>query len=81
MKSPPVLRRFVNRADLLMNKTVIMRIERSFKLRILHECSCFIEFIKRNGENELNKLNYTGAQMLDSIYQMTPKLLLNRVFV
>ena len=71
MKSPPVFRRFVNRADSLMNKRVIMRIELSFKLRILNECSCFIEFIKRNEENELNKLNYTGAQKLDSIYHMT----------
>ena len=52
-------------------------------------CSCFIEFIKRVGEkrdqmrglpsilslfrNKFNKLNNTGAQMLDSIYHMTLK--------
>ena len=47
--------------------------------RILHECSCFIEFIKRVGlpsilslfHNKFNKFNDTGARMLDSIYHMT----------
>ena len=56
------------------------------KKRILHECSCFIEFIKRVGKsdwmrglpsilslfrNEFNKLNNTGARMSDFIYHMT----------
>ena len=31
--------------------------------------------------NQLNKLNNTGAQMLDSIYRMTLKLLKNHIFV
>ena len=57
---------------------------------ILHECSCFIEFIKRVKEkrwyaklaehfiffrNEFNKFNYIRASMLDSIYHMTLKLI------
>ena len=56
----------------------------------IHVCSCFIEFIKRVGESdkmrclpsilsllrdEFNKLNSTGARMIDSIYQMHLKLL------
>ena len=56
--------------------------------RILHECSCIIEFIKRVGEkdkmrgfakhfivfpNEFNKFNNSGARMQDSIYHMTLK--------
>ena len=56
------------------------------KYRILHECSCFIEFIKRVGERdkmrglssilslfrtEFDKFNNTKARMLDSIYHMT----------
>ena len=60
------------------------------KKGILHECSCFIEFIKRVGEkrknarlaehfisfrNEFNKFNNTRARMLDSIYHMTLRLL------
>ena len=51
-------------------------------LRILHECSYFIEFIKRVEKNRKNKrlaeqfiafsqrvneFNYTGARMLDSL--------------
>ena len=63
--------------------------------RILHACSCFIEFIKRVGEkdqmrglpsilslfrNEFNKFNDTGARMLDSIYHMTQKILKNCIF-
>ena len=62
---------------------------RSFNiLRILHECSCFIEFIKQVDEeircearilslfrNKFTKFNNTGARMLDSIYHMTLKLL------
>ena len=58
------------------------------KQRILHECSCIIEFIKRVGENDktrglaehltsfpnkLNKFNNTRARMQDSIYHMTLK--------
>ena len=55
-----------------------------FTKRILHECSCFIELIKRVEEkikknarlskhfisfcNEFNKFNDTGVRMLDSIY-------------
>ena len=31
--------------------------------------------------NEFNKFNYVGARMLDYIYHMALKLLLNRVFV
>ena len=30
--------------------------------------------------NTFNKFNYTGAQMLDSIYHMTLKLLKNHIF-
>ena len=30
--------------------------------------------------NELNKFNNTGARMLDSIYNMTIKLIKNRIF-
>ena len=56
---------------------------------ILHECSCFIEFIKPVGEKdkmrglstilslfrkEFYKFNNTGAQMLDSMYHRTLKL-------
>ena len=56
--------------------------------RILHECSCIIEFIKRAGEkirckalssilsvfpNKFNKFNNTGARMQDSIYYITLK--------
>ena len=51
---------------------------------MLHEGSCFIEFIKRVEEkrytilllfrNEFNKFNNTGAQMLVSIYHMIFKL-------
>ena len=51
------------------------------KLRIIHECSCFIDFIKRVGEeikckacrafylfcNKLNKFKNTRARVLDSI--------------
>ena len=48
----------------------------SDKKRILHECLCFIEFIKPDGEKEIkweacnkfNNFNNTGAQMLDSIH-------------
>ena len=55
-------------------------------LRSLHECSCFIEFIKRVEEkrynvkfaelltlfrNKFNKFNNTEARMLESIYHMT----------
>ena len=29
---------------------------------------------------ELNKFNYTGAQMFDSIYHMTLKLIKNHIF-
>ena len=62
---------------------------------ILHACSGFIEFIKPVDErdkmrdllsilslfrNKLNKYNNTGAQMLDSIYHMTFKLLKNHIF-
>ena len=54
--------------------------------RLLHECSCLFDFInelrkrdKMRGLssilslfcNEFNKLNNTGARMLDSIYHMT----------
>ena len=61
------------------------------KNRILHECSCFSDFIKRVGEkgdkmrglsrnlslfhNEFNKFNNTRARKLDSIYHMTLRLL------
>ena len=49
---------------------------------LTHECSCFIEFIKRVEEKrvakhlsilrkEFNEFNNTGARMLDSIYNMT----------
>ena len=51
---------------------------------MLHEGSCFIEFIKRVEEkrytilllfrNEFNKFNNTGAQMFVSIYHMIFKL-------
>ena len=56
----------------------------------LDECSCFIEFIKRVGENdkmpglpsilslfrnEFNKINNTRARMLDYIYHVTQRLL------
>ena len=56
----------------------------------LHECSCFIEFIKRVGKrdkmrglprilslfrNEFNNFNNTRVGMLDSIYHMTFRLL------
>ena len=50
--------------------------------RILHECSCFIEFIKQVGEErynarfaELINSNNTRAYMVDSIYHMTLRLL------
>ena len=54
-----------------------------FKKKILHECSCIVELIKRVGKprilslfrNEFNKFNYTGTRMLDYIYHMTLKLL------
>ena len=38
-------------------------------------CRAFYHF-----RNELNKFNDTRAQMLDSIYHMTLKLLKNRIF-
>ena len=45
------------------------------------EDSCVIEFIKRVGQklfrNECNKSNNTRAQMVDSIYHMTLRLLWN----
>ena len=56
---------------------------------LLHECSCFIEFIKRVGEKikceacqafyrlfakSFNEFSNKGARMLDSIYHMTLKL-------
>ena len=58
--------------------------------RILDECSCIIDFIKRVGKsdqmrglpsilslfrNEFNKFNNTGARMLDFIFHKTLKLL------
>ena len=61
--------------------------------RILHECSCFIEFIKHVGKNRsnarlvehfiafsnsLNKFNNLRARMLVSIDHMTLKLINNR---
>ena len=64
------------------------------KKRILQQCSCFIEIIKRVGKsdktrglpsflslfrNEFNKFNKTRAQMLDSIYHMTLRLLWNLI--
>ena len=60
------------------------------KLRISHECSCFIELLnklKKRGKmrglpsilslfrNEFNNFNNTRARMLDSIYHMTLRLL------
>ena len=42
---------------------------------ILHECSCFINFINQVAENEFNKFNNTRARMLDSIYHVTLRLL------
>ena len=61
-----------------------------FRCRILHKCSCFIEFIKHVwgkikweacrafyhffSMSLINSLN-TGAQMLDSIYQIIQILL------
>ena len=62
---------------------------------ILHECSCFIEFIKGLGKtdkmrglasilshfrNKFNKFNNTVARMLDSIYHRTLMLLKNHIF-
>ena len=59
------------------------------KWRILHECSCFIAFIKLVGKrdqmrglwsilslfrNEFNKFNNTWSGTLDSIYHMTLRL-------
>ena len=42
--------------------------------RILHKYSCFIDFIKQVDEhNELYEINYTGAQMLNSVYHMILK--------
>ena len=63
-------------------------------LWILHECSCFVEFIKRVGKdkmrrlssilslyrNEFNKLNNTGAGMTYSYYHITFELFRNRIF-
>ena len=68
----------------------LLGIGRSVVQRILHICSCFIERIKRVGENdkmrglssilsrvrnEFNKFNNKGARMLDSIYRMTLNVL------
>ena len=49
-------------------------------LRILHGCSCIIEFIKLVGGKKIKReaCNNTGAQMLDSIYHMTQKSVLNQ---
>ena len=57
----------------------------AFIYRLLHECSCFSEFIIRVWEglpsilslfcNEFNKFNNTGARVLDYIHHMTFRLL------
>ena len=50
-----------------------MHITYLLKQRILHECSCFIEFIKRVGEKDKMRgsANNTGARMQGSVYHMT----------
>ena len=45
-------------------------------LNLLNELSNILLLFR----NEFNKLNNTGARMLDSIYDMTLKLLKNRFF-
>ena len=53
-----------------------------YKSRILHDCSCFNDFINQVGAsqafylfcNKLKTFNNTGALMLDFIYHMTLKL-------
>ena len=53
---------------------------------IFYECSCILNLLDQEKKsnvrlcqafyhNKFNKFNYTGAQMLDSIYHMTPNLL------
>ena len=60
------------------------------EIRILHECSCFIDLLNELGKrdnmrglpsilslfrNGFNKFNNTRARMLDSIYHMTLRFL------
>ena len=64
-----------------------------FIYRILHECSCFIEFIKQVEEKwgvpsivllfpkKFNKFNHAGAYLLESIYHMTLKSIKNGMLV
>ena len=61
----------------------------TIKQRILHQCSCIIEFIKPSlgkrvcealpsilpvSPNDFNKFSNTGARMQDSVYHVTLKL-------
>ena len=60
-----------------------MQVKTFDRFRILHECSCFIEFMKRGKRrgmdlsllrNAFNEFISTGARILDSIYHMTLRL-------
>ena len=64
--------------------------------RILHECSCLLNFLNELGKSdkiqgllsilslfrsEFDRLDNIGAKMLDSAYHMTLKLLRYRIWV